>query len=504
MSLTANDIIRLDVDKDKLSAIVSLNKGDEGATMTAQEILDDISQQGIMIDDTGKKNTETFAQSILEGNNPEPITVASGKPPVHDKNGRIEKLYQAPSEESSAEQESEESSSTQSFYDRSSIIKVEKDQEVLKIHPPIDGEDGVDVYGKPISRKLGREANASIGLNMELRGDTVVATSGGQLIDENDKFWVNPRLEIKGDVNFSIGNIDFDGEVIIGKNVLDLFVIQSKSTVSIQGMVEAAEIYAGEDIIVTGGIAGKEKGKFVAGNNLQSKYITNAHVRAKNNVVVIKEVVNCDLACDGQLNIENGSLVGGNAVVTGGVIVKQLGSDVGVKTILEVGIDEELKVKFAEVAPEVEKRRTKAAKVREVVEPLLANQKHLNNEQKEKATELVYQAYELEDSAKEMIQELRVLYEKSKENAVPEILVQGIVYNGVEIHFPKVATTLKNPIKGPLKIVSGKINGSLRVVGVDANTGSTHDLGSGTGGEDFWTQLEILLKSDEETNETES
>ena len=496
MPPTANTTIQIDVDKERLTATIALNADVEDAILTAQEIV---------VDEAGKKNIEIFAKSIAEGNNPNSVVVANGTLPVHDTNGKIEKLYQSQNEEAPAPDENnDESSTTESFYDRSSIIKVEKEQAVLKIHPPVEGKDGVDVYGKPIARKLGREVKASIGLNMELRGDTVVATLGGQLNDENDKFWVNPRLEINSDVNFSIGNIDFDGEVIVSKNVLDLFKIQSKSTVSIQGMVEAAEIHAGEDLFVTGGITGKEKGCFFAGKDLQSKYITNAHVHAKNNLIVVKEVVNCDLACDGQLNVENGSLVGGHAVVTGGVSVKQLGSDAGVKTILEVGIDEAIKLKFVQVAPEIEKRRQKASKVREVVEPLLANQKHLNGPQKEKATELLYQAYELEDSVKEMIEELRELYEKAKEKAVPEIKVQGIAYNGVEIHFPKVATTLKNPVKGPLKIVPGKHNGSLRVLGIDEKTGSTHDLGSGAGGEDFWTQLEILLKSDEDDGKNQS
>lgn len=501
MPATAIKSIRIDVDKERLSASVALNAGAEDVVLTVEELVAEVTSQGIVLNDEGKKNLEKFIQDLVDKKVPDPAVVACGVEPVHDKNGKVERLYEI--QDVPTPTENEDSKATQSFYDRSSIITVEKKQTVLKIHPPVDGKDGVDVYGKPIARKLGREAKVSLGLNMELQGDTVIATVGGQLNDENGKYWVNPRLEINGDVDFSIGNIKFDGEVFITKNVLDLFKIQSKSTVSIQGMVEAAEIHAGEDLFVTGGITGKEKGVFFAGRDIHSKYITNSHVRAKNDIIVVKEVINCDLACDGQLNIENGSLVGGHAVVTGGVKVKQLGSEAGVKTILEVGIDEDLKLKLLEVAPEVELRRRKAAKVREVVEPLLANQKHLNNEQKEKATELLYQAYELEDSVREMIEELRTIYEKTKEKTVPEILVQGVAYNGVEIHFPKAATTLKDPIKGPLKITTGKINGSVRVLGVDTNSGTKHDLGSGAGGEDFWTQLEILLKSEETAEKTE-
>ncbi len=511
MPLTASKIIRIDVDRERLKAIIAFNGDTPGPTMTADEILKEVTDEGIMVDDQGKKNIETFAAEFTPENLPKPVVVATGKEPVHDRSGRIEKLYLDKEPPKPSEPEAKESTGSENpkdpqaeedevenHYDRSSIIKVHDNEQILKIHPIIHGDNGVDVYGKEINRKLGVEAKPKLGLNVELQGDGVFATCGGQLFDDNDKFWVNPKLEIQGNVDFSVGNIDFDGEVIIGKNVVDLFKVVSKSEVSVHGMIEAAEVQAGKDLFVTGGVAGKEKGVVIAGRDIQSKYLTNAKVRAKRDIIAVKEVVNCDLACNGQLKIETGSLIGGNSMVMGGILVKQLGSELGVKTNVSVGIDADLKALYEDVLPKVREKKQKAKKVKQVVEPLLANQKHLNQEQKEKATELLYQAYELEDSVNEMLEDLETAYKKTQQEAVTEISVLGTVYNGVVIQFPKVNTMINSPIEGPLTIKPVKVKGSLRVIAVDKTTGSEHDLGAGAGGDDLFFKVEALLRSNEE------
>ena len=268
--------------------------------------------------------------------------------------------------------------------------------------------------------------NVVCGMNVRQDGDVIFAESDGQLIIQGNKVMVSPKLEIPGNVDFSTGNVNFNGEVVIAKNVLDLFsVSSSKGSVAIHGIAEAATVWAAEDLIITGGIAGKEKGVFGAGKNIESKYITNAKVRAGGTITVHSEIVNCDLACAGKLTIETGPLVGGRAVATGGAKVKELGSEAGIKTILEVGTDESLREKCLEVAPQVDIRLRKASKVRQTVEPLLANQKQLNAEQKEKACELLYSADELECEVKDLIRQLRDVYEASLEKGVPEVEILG-------------------------------------------------------------------------------
>ncbi|MCK5272354.1 MAG: DUF342 domain-containing protein, partial [Sedimentisphaerales bacterium] len=305
--------------------------------------------------------------------------------------------------------------------------------------------------------------------------------------------WVVDKLEISGDVDFSVGNIDFNGEIEIRKNILDLFKVHSKSTITVHGIIEAAEIHTEKDLNGLGGIAGKEKGEISAGQNINAKYITNAHVRAGQDIKVHAEIVNCDLACKGSLTIEKGPLVGGHTLAFKGIKIKDLGSEADVKTLVEVGIDEDLRLKCDKLAPEIQLLRRKAGKVRQVVEPLLQNQKYLNSEQKEKATELIYLASELDEQAESLTEELRGDYQKTIEDGVFEIEVAGTLHTGVMIRFPRIEAFITSPLPGPLTIAPRKVEHTLQILAIDKNSGSTHTLTAGITNDPMWDTLEKLF-----------
>jgi len=494
MPLTADKIYKVNISSDNLTATMSINTKPPPGNPIPDEIVTQIKALGLVIDAEGVKAIEDFAAALADKKVPKPVVVARGKPPQHDQPGRVEKLYAKQTTQAQDEQDNETNS--QSHYDRTNIITVEKDQEILRLIPPVSGQDGVDVYGKAIARKLGREAEIKLGANLQRNENVVVATASGKLNCSGGKYWVSTDLEINGDVDFSVGNIDFPGDVTIAKNIIDLFKVRSAANITVRGLAEAAEVHADMDLYITGGITGKEKGHFSAGQDIKSKYITNATVRAGRDIEVSTEILHSDVVCLGRLIVENGAFVGGRAVATGGAKVKHLGSEANAKTLVEVGIDEDLRKKYTEVASEVSARRQKAQKVRQIVEPLLQNQKHLNAEQKEKATELLYQATELEDESKEMIEDLRQAAEKAQQRATAEIEVIGTVYTGVTVRFPRVETTIATPIKGPLKIMPRRVDHSLRVVAVDTNSGSVHDLGSNPEHDDIWNAIEELLRSD--------
>jgi hypothetical protein len=491
MPLTSNKDLKVDIADDRLTAVLSLNTGVSPQSVETGIILDEIDNLGIQVDEEGKKSIDEFIQALSENVIPETVVVARGTPPENDSNGYIEKLYEVKTDELKV--------NTKNFYDQSHIITVENNQEILRIVPPVTGKDGQDVLGQKILRKLGREAQIKLGLNVERKGDLIIATSAGKLDFTNNKASVFPKLEIPGNVDFSVGNIDFSGEILIHKNVLDLFKVKSSSTIAVQGLVEAAEVTAGEDLIITGGITGKEKGIISAGKNLATKYITNATVCAGGNITVRTEIVNCEVTCDGSITVENGPLVGGYVIAKGGIHVKQLGSEAGVKTLLDVGFNAALKQKCLELAPEIQLRRQKAAKVKQAVEPLLRNQKQLNSEQKEKATELLYQACELEDGVKEMVRQIQKLYDETIESAIQEVVVTGTIYNGVIIRFPRVQAIITEPLIGPLKIVPKEIHGLWRVLAIDSNTSSEHELKSGDNTDEFWRILHKIIHPAKQT-----
>src|SRR5690606_12118002 len=94
------------------------------------------------------------------------------------------------------------------------------------------------------------------------------AVIDGQVsITENDKINVFPIFEVKGDVDFRVGNIDFVGMVLIRGNVLSGFKIKATGDIRIMGEVEAADLEAGENIEIMAGVVAQGKGSIIAGRN---------------------------------------------------------------------------------------------------------------------------------------------------------------------------------------------------------------------------------------------
>jgi uncharacterized protein (DUF342 family) len=494
MPLTANKLFMVNISNDKLIATLSLHTADPPDNMTCEEIFNQISGMKITLDEEGKKAVADFVAKLAGKEILKPVVIARGRKPEPDQPGKVEILYKSPSEPDQQAEESQDASG-QSYYDHSSIVVAKEGQELLRLIQPEPGQNGVDVFGKEIPRKLATEAQLHLGPNVRQEGDTVYATRNGKVEYAGGKVSVEPKLEIRGNVDFSTGNIDFPGDIHVGKNVLDLFTIRSGNDIVVQGVAEAAEIHAQQDLVVTGGMAGRDKGIFSAGRDLKSKYITNAKVQAGRNVEVEKEIVQCGLVCRGRLLIGNGNLVGSRTVAMGGATVKTLGSEANVKTILELGIDQELQERYQELAPQIQQRRRKAEKVKQAVEPLLQNQKQLAAEQKEKATELLYQASELEESAEQMIEQLRQIARKNEEHTLSEVVVSCTIYPGCVIRFPRVQTAITTVLSGHVKILPRKIDGDLRIVAVDEQSGSEHDLGGTPWEVEYWKNLDKLLRS---------
>ena len=70
----------------------------------------------------------------------------------------------------------------------------------------------------------------------------MIAARSGHLEFANNAFHVRPVLEIKGDVDYGTGNIDFNGDVHIFGDVREGFDVRATGTIIINGLVEAATV----------------------------------------------------------------------------------------------------------------------------------------------------------------------------------------------------------------------------------------------------------------------
>src|SRR5690606_32591089 len=103
-------------------------------------------------------------------------------------------------------------------------------QLVATLVPPQAGKGGVGVNNEPLPPIFGKPARFKIGKNVVLNqeGNALYAAIDGLIsLTEDGKVNVFPVYEVKGDVDYSVGNIDFVGTVVIRGNVLTGFKVKA-------------------------------------------------------------------------------------------------------------------------------------------------------------------------------------------------------------------------------------------------------------------------------------
>lgn len=243
-------------------------------------------------------------------------TVASAKPASHGRDGWYEP-------ESGLESRAAVAGS---HYERSAFVIVEAGRRLGRLHPPTRGEAGEDVRGQVIVARSGNPAAFIPGDNVQVDGDGVVsATRGGAVRWNGPMLRVVGVLEIPGNVDFSTGNVDFPGDVVVGEGVRDRFSVTAGGSLDVHGLVEAASVRVGENCRLRTGMAGREKGVLDVGGALEANYLDQVRVRVGGDLRLGREMTSCRAEIRGDLDAEDGVIAGGEIVVGGNVVVGRLG-----------------------------------------------------------------------------------------------------------------------------------------------------------------------------------
>jgi uncharacterized protein (DUF342 family) len=254
--------------------------------------------------------------------------VAEGQRPAPGSNARIEVLFGAASTHTPIIRPD----GSVDFHAAASQ-SVDAGSVLARRHPPVRGVPGRNLLGQevPVQNVLDRTLGPMSGRGTEVRGDLLVATRPGQPVFRGVKVEVLPVFEVKGDVNYAVGSIDFNGDVIISGDVDAGFSIRAEGSVTVRGVVDHASITAGYDII-TGGIVGDEHTSITAGGNLRAQYIHGVTVKVQGTVTVNRELVSCVVEARKVETSPNGRIVGGEVVAREEVSAGTIGSPQAVPT----------------------------------------------------------------------------------------------------------------------------------------------------------------------------
>jgi uncharacterized protein (DUF342 family) len=435
--------IKVAVSLDRMTSELRIPAAMAEQILTCDDLTEAIHQAGLR--PIERAELERIAAGINDKSLSEPIILHRGAAPIDDVAAKLElapELLAGPV-------------TPVNHYDRHHYLTAAAGQRVARIIPRVPGKDGVDVFGKVIPhRAVGSAPTYTLGENVTAQADgSIVAAIAGSVRLDKGKIWIDPVLEIPKNVDFSVGNIDFGGDVHIRGSVLDLFHVRSHGNIFIHGAVEAAQISAGTSIVVDGGIVGKEKGCCSAGLDLALRHATSARLIAGRDIHGQIEIATSHVECGGALDMKEGTILGGEIRARGGIRCGTLGCQHGTPTLVEVGTDPVLRRSVVEQMNQLKKLQKTARTARESAAPLLRNQQSLNAQQKEKVTELLIDATEAETAANAIISTLRDQFAASRAAAKQEIRVTKRIHPGVTIRFPDMECTIDELIPGPVRIV---------------------------------------------------
>jgi hypothetical protein len=451
------------------------------------EVVEALKERGIWLTESVRERARKYVEALTQAQAavargaqtelPERFLVAEGRPATEARDGDFvwDEAFQQ-------ELQDWQGDAPVNYYSLNSIVTIETGTVIGRIIPPTNGVAGRDVYGQETAprRKTGRPLQLGHGLRTaDDDPEKVVTEAPGRLVREGDTLHMDELLKIRGDVDFEVGNVDACVDVHIYGDVKPNFSVKTTKSLTIKRAVEAAELQAGGDIHVRGGLFGHESGRRIqAGGSITASICDAALLEATGDVSISREIINSTIRTNGQLLIEHGSIIGGEVYARNGVKVKHAGSNAGVATRIAVGTDGAVLYRAQQIDKEIRQSQEQAEQIRTRVQPLLANLKRLTAAQREQATELMCKADEIETAGERRASERDEMLAEAQPAGKPGVDVSGTLHPGVVLVFGLREAAVKAPIKGPVRVEERQVKGATEIAVVNEVTASVMVLPS--------------------------
>ncbi len=324
--------IKLEFSKNNMEAYVEIVSEEDGVLekeyLEKKVILDFLRDQGVTY---GIR--ENLPDVFKIGQR---YLVAVGKSPIPGKDAIIELLHNTDREIKPKILED----GRVDYRELDTTVIVKKGEVILRRKPPTGGSPGISVKGEIVPSRPGREVPLPIGLNVEISKDDpniLVSKIDGQLIEEDEKISVFPVYEVKGNLDFSVGNVSFPGNVIIRRNVKPGFKIEAKGKVEVYESAEECDIISEGDIIIRKSFIGKNRSLLKSDGSITVGFIDGAKAFAKKDIISHSAIMHSNISAGESVIVEGkGIITGGEIQAEKGIVARIVGSKFGTHTVLKI------------------------------------------------------------------------------------------------------------------------------------------------------------------------
>lgn len=272
------------------------------------------------------------------------VKTAQGVPPVDGEDGSIEEVIPT----SSSVRFVEKQNGVIDFKDMNWFHNVSEGDVLCKIIPPVPAKNGINVHGAEIAAREGRRAVPPAGKNTVVSEDglAVVARVEGQVFYRSGQYHVEQALTINGNVDFSTGNLDVKGAVIVMGDICEGFTVKASGDITVYGMIEGATLISGGNIFAKTGMNGNGKGMMTARGEIRCKFIENGAADAEGNIY-LESAINARLSSQSSVLVKSGrgALIGGETVAMKTIEAISVGNKNNYLTTVSIKATESFKQK---------------------------------------------------------------------------------------------------------------------------------------------------------------
>ncbi|MBF0275938.1 MAG: DUF342 domain-containing protein [Nitrospinae bacterium] len=278
-----------------------------------------------------------------------------------------------------------------------------------------------------------------LGENVEINPQNpkeIIAQINGYVTFEMNKINIFPVFETVGDVDFSTGNLTFIGSLIVKGNVSSSYSVQGKEVI-VYGSVNSAEVRSASRVLIKGDVIGK-KSSVIAEGDVSCKFIENATVRAKGNLLVSVSALHSYLTAGNSIVIKDpGILTGAVTTCKHKLFAKRIGANWSNPTEIIIGDDPFLIERLNNAQKMVQILQHREAELEKLLSPTTETANNqlsdedkvlINNELN--ATRLSCKRFKLFE---EIL--LKKIEKERKENTTAEVYVFDQILPGTKITF---------------------------------------------------------------------
>ncbi|MBA4255842.1 MAG: hypothetical protein C0445_08220 [Polaromonas sp.] len=368
------------ISRNRMSALLTLTPPQGGAPMTLDKLKAQLADQGV----TAGINEQALALAVAS-QQVDDLEVASGQLAVNGEHTRFETLVP----DTTDRHPRLNAHGLIDYRDLGDLVVVREGTPLMRRIPPTPGVPGFDVTGQALSPKPGTSWPFAPGLKgVELdRGDPnlLVASVVGQPVIVARGVKVDPNV-VFPQVDMASGNVKFDGAVNIKGDVKEGMHVYSTGDVFVGGAVEAATIEAGGNVVIKGGVIGRNEyngrdsgregwfnAKVTAKGSISARFAENAFLEADVDVMLEDYAMHSEInalnhVVIGKPGTRKGRCMGGHTKATISIRVAESGSSAGLHTVLEAGYNPLVTEEMAALTQAIQKHESEMANLQKIID----------------------------------------------------------------------------------------------------------------------------------------